>query len=287
MAYATNELPEVTYSSESALAHPGKLVREVFSDLYRCRELIWILFLRDLKAQFRQSYLGYVWLFLPPALTTAVWIFLNSQKVIAVAETDIPYPLFVIIGSVTWQSFVKLVQSPLQSFSAGKPVFMKIKVPPEAFIAAGALRAVFELFIYILVLIPAFILMEVIPPWQIILLPVVVFSLVVSGTSLGLLLVPLGSLYSDFQQAIPLVMGFLMYLCPVVYPPPTSGVAATAMAWNPMTPLLMCMRNILTTGNLDGFAGLLTMMTVSACLIFLALCGIRIVMPHLVARMGM
>ena len=287
MAYATNELPEVTYSSESALAHPGKLVREVFSDLYRCRELIWILFLRDLKAQFRQSYLGYVWLFLPPALTTAVWIFLNSQKVIAVAETDIPYPLFVIIGSVTWQSFVKLVQSPLQSFSAGKPVFIKIKVPPEAFIAAGALRAVFELFIYILVLIPAFILMEVIPPWQIILLPVVVFSLVVSGTALGLLLVPLGSLYSDFQQAIPLVMGFLMYLCPVVYPPPTSGLAATAMAWNPMTPLLMCMRNILTTGNLDGFAGLLTIMTVSACLIFLALCGIRIVMPHLVARMGM
>ncbi len=287
MAYATNELPEVTYSSESALAHPGKLVREVFSDLYRCRELIWILFLRDLKAQFRQSYFGYVWLFLPPALTTAVWIFLNSQKVIAVAETDIPYPLFVIIGSVTWQSFVKLVQSPLQSFSAGKPVFMKLKVPPEAFIAAGALRAVFELCIYILVLIPAFILMEVIPPWQIILLPVVLFSLVISGTALGLLLVPLGSLYSDFQQAIPLVMGFLMYLCPVVYPPPTSGLAATAMAWNPVTPLLTGMRNVLTTGNLDGFSGLLTIMTVSACLIFLALCGIRIVMPHLVARMGM
>ena len=287
MAYATNELPEVTYSSESALAHPGKLVREVFSDLYRCRELIWILFLRDLKAQFRQSYLGYVWLFLPPALTTAVWIFLNSQKVIAVAETDIPYPLFVIIGSVTWQSFVKLVQSPLQSFSAGKPVFMKIKVPPEAFIVAGALRALFELFLYVLVLIPAFVFLGAVPPWEIIFLPLVLLSLVFAGTALGLLLVPLGSLYSDFQQAIPLVMGFLMYLCPVVYPPPTSGLAATAMAWNPISVILTCMRNVLTTGSIDNFPALIAITLISASFIVTTLCGVRVVMPHLVARMGM
>ena len=283
----TTDLPEVVYSPESPLSNPGKLVREVFHDLYRCRELIWILFMRDLKAQFRQSYLGYVWLFLPPVMTTAVWMFLNSQKVIAVADTGMPYPLFVITGSVIWQTFVKLLQSPLQAFNAGKPVFMKLKVPPEAFIAAGTARAAFDFLIYAIVLIPAFVLFKVVPPWTIMLIPVTTIALFALGTACGLLLVPFGSLYSDIQQAVPIIMGFLMYMAPVVFPPPESGLAATAIAWNPMTPILMSTRELLTTGSMEYLVPMLLLLPVSCCVIFACMIGINVVMPHLVARMGM
>ncbi len=218
----TSNLSLVVYSPESPLSNPRKLIKEVFYDLYRCRELIGILFQRDLKAQFRQSYLGYVWLFLPPVLTTAVWLFLNGQKVITIRDTGMPYPVFVIIGSVVWQTFTKLLQSPLQSFNAGKPVFMKLKVPPEAFIAAGTARAAFEFLIYAITLIPVFLVFRIIPPWTVVLIPIVILSLFALGTALGMLLVPFGSLYSDIQQAVPVLMGFLMYMAPVVYPPPKS-----------------------------------------------------------------
>ncbi|MDB4695173.1 ABC transporter permease [bacterium] len=287
MTHATDELPQVTYSPESALAHPGKLVGEIFTDLYRCRELIWILFLRDLKAQFRQSILGYVWLFLPPAMTTAVWLFLNSQKVIEISDSGMPYPIFVILGSVIWQTFVKLVQSPLQAVNAGKPVFMKLKVPPEAFIAAGTARATFECLIYVLTIIPVLLVFKTVPPWTVVLLPVVLFSLFTLGTALGLLLVPLGSLYSDVQQAVPTLMGFLMYMAPVVYPPPTSGLASYVIAWNPMTPILMSARELTVTGSFENFMQMLLLIPISLIVIFCCLVGIRVVMPHLVARMGM
>jgi lipopolysaccharide transport system permease protein len=287
-AVSSPEIPPVViYSPESPLANPGKLVREVFGDLVRCRELIWILFMRDLKAQFRQSYLGYVWLFLPPVMTTAVWLFLSSQRVISVSDTGMPYALFVIIGSVVWQTFVKLLQSPLQSFNAGKPVFMKLKVPPEAFIAAGTARAVFEFLIYTVVLIPAFIVFKVVPPWTIVLVPLVILALLALGTALGLLLVPFGSLYSDIQQAVPILMGFLMYMAPVVYPPPTSGIAALIIAWNPMTPILTSFRDLLTTGSLDDLLPTLITLSISCGIIFLCMLALRVVMPHLVARMGM
>lgn len=243
--------------------------------------------MRDLKAQFRQSYLGYVWLLLPPILTTAVWIFLNSQKVIAVEDTGIPYPLFVIIGSVIWQTFVKLLQNPLQAFSAGKPVFMKLKVPPEAFIAAGTARAAFEFLIYAIVLIPVLFIFKVIPPWTIILLPLVITSLFALGTAIGLLLVPFGSLYSDVQQSIPVLMGFAMYLAPVVYPPAKTGLAASAIGWNPMTPILMGARDVLTTGSTDHMLYLTCLLPISFTVIFACMLGIRVVMPHLVSRMGM
>lgn len=284
---STDSLPEVVYSPESPLSNPGRLVKEVFHDLYRCRELIWILFQRDLKAQFRQSYLGYVWLFLPPLTTTGVWLFLNSQRVIAVGETGIPYPLFVIIGSVVWQTFVKLLLNPLSAFNGGKPVFMKLKVPPEAFIAAGSARAVFEFMIYGVVLVPAFFVYRMVPPWTIMLVPLVIAALFALGTALGLLLVPLGSLYSDIQQAIPILMGFLMYMAPVVYPPPESGLAATIININPVTPILSCMRDFLTTGSLEHLVPMLLLLPISCLITFLSMLMLRVVMPHLVARMGM
>lgn len=284
---ASPSLPVTTYTPESPLANPGVLVKDVFQDLWRCRELIWILFVRDLKAQFRQSYLGYVWLFLPPVMTTAVWLFLNGQGVIEISDTGIPYPLFVIIGSVIWQTFVKLLQCPLKAFGSGKSVFMKIKVPPEAFIAAGTARAVFEFFIYTIVLIPAFILFQVMPPWTIVLAPLGVLSLFALGTAIGLLLVPLGSLYTDIQQALPVMLGFFMYLAPVVYPPPDTGLAASVIAWNPMTPILMGTRDLLTTGSTEFLYPIPVILMFSSGGIFLATVGLRVVMPHLVARMGM
>ena len=60
------DLPVVVDSPESPLSEPDKLVRDIAADFWKSRELIWILFMRDLKAQFRQSYFGYVWLFAAP-----------------------------------------------------------------------------------------------------------------------------------------------------------------------------------------------------------------------------
>ncbi|WP_164103344.1 ABC transporter permease [Candidatus Laterigemmans baculatus] len=287
LAVASSAMPEIVYSPDSPLTHPWRLIRQVVADLLRCRELIWVLFLRDLKAQFRQSLLGYVWLFMPPIVTTLVWLFLHSQRVVSISDPGIPYPVFVIIGSIVWQTFVKLLQSPVAAFNAGKPVFMKLKVPVEAFIAAGTARAIFEFFIYAIVLVPVFVIYQVVPPWTIALTPVVILAIFAIGTALGVLLVPFGSLYTDVQQAIPVLMAFLMYMAPVVYPPPEHGIAGLLIRYNPMTPILMGSRDLLTTGSLEHLPAILIVIPISLSVGFVSLVVVRIVMPHLVARMGM
>ncbi len=280
-------LKRVTYNAESVVANPAQLVKDICMEMHAFRGLIWILFLRDLKAQFRQSYFGYLWLLLPPALITGVWLFLNSQKVMVVAETNIPYPLFVIIGSVIWQTFVKLIQAPMTAFEQGRPVFMKLKVPPMAFIAAGTARALFDFAIYAAVLVPVFVAFRTVPPWTAILMPLVVLSLVSIGTAIGLLLAPLGSLYTDLRIAVPILLGFLMYMAPVVYPPPQSGIASVVVAYNPMTPILMCARDVLTTGSLEFLPATCLIFAFSSGLAMIGMIGLRVTMPHLVARMGM
>ena len=69
------------YTPESPLRHPGRLLRALLRDLLAARELAWRLFVRDLSANYRQTYLGYIWAFLPPLLASATFIFLQSQGI--------------------------------------------------------------------------------------------------------------------------------------------------------------------------------------------------------------
>ncbi len=68
------------------------------------------------------------------------------------------------------------------------------------------------------------------------LFPVGILSLLLIGTAVGLLITPVGMLYTDIGRAIPLLMQFAMYLTPVVFPDAQGGWAATLFELNPLTP---------------------------------------------------
>lgn len=283
----TAELPVVVYSPESPLAHPFKLVTEICTDLWRCRELTWILFTRDLKAQYRQSYLGYVWLFIPVISTTVVWMFLNSTQVIQVAETPIPYPAYVMLGSMIWGLFTASVNQPMASFSEGQSVFMKLKVPPEAFILSGLSKIVFDVLIRMLVLIPVFIALGIRPAATFWLFPFGMACTAILGMSIGVLLIPIGSLYSDVGRLVSTGMAFGMYITPVVYPPPTSGWAAAIVDWNPLTAVVMATRDWLTIGHSSYANEFLVISLIAMFAGILGLVVFRTVLPRLIERMGM
>ena len=60
------------------------------------------MFVRDTKAAYRQSLLGYLWIILPPGANTLVWVFLNSQNIVKIDSGAVPYALFVLTGTVLW-----------------------------------------------------------------------------------------------------------------------------------------------------------------------------------------
>ena len=283
----SSALPVVTYSPESALVHPGKLVVEIFSDLWRCRELTWILFTRDLKAQYRQSYFGYIWLFVPVISTTIVWMFLNSTQVIQVAETPIPYPAYVMLGTMIWGVFTSAVGQPFASFQAGQSIFMKLKVPPEAFILAGMSKIIFELLIRIIVLVPVFIVLKIVPATTFWLFPVGLAAAVLIGAAIGFMIIPLGSLYSDVSRLVSTALGFGMYLTPIVYPPPASGWSSVIVQWNPMTAVVMVTRDWLTLGHSAFLMPFLVTTMIAAVALLAGIVVFRVVLPLLVERMGM
>ena len=274
------------YTPEPLLRHPVVMLREIAQDVWAGRELAWRLFLRDLRAGYRQTLLGYVWAFLPPLVAAATFIFLQSQGITRIEVVGISYAAFALIGTLLWQIFVDALVSPSASFGAAKAMLVKINFPREAVLIGGFYMVMFNALIR-LVLIAAVVIFWCIPVGpSVAFLPVALFGLVAAGFALGLFITPISSLYGDAARAIPIVAGFWMLLTPVVYPPQIGGIAGWLATWNPISPLIITARECLTAQSLSVLGPFFIVTVGSLLLILVGLIGFRIAMPHLIERMG-
>ncbi len=280
-------LPRRIYTPGSPLQQPGALIKDLVVDLVRGRELAWRLFVRDLNAQYRQSFFGYIWVFLPPLAASLTFIWLQRQGIVNVDTGAVPYGLFALTGTLLWQTFVDAIVAPMLASQQAKPILSKINFPREAILLSGLYGVLFSLAVR-LVLVMALVLY-----WGISInaslawFPFALMGLISLGFALGLLLTPLAMLYTDISKGIYLIAQFWMLLSPVLYPfnAEGHGLAQRFMWFNPVAPLLETARSSLLGGPLAG-QGMCIGISLGALLVVaMGLISYRIAMPHLVARM--
>lgn len=258
----------------------------MFADLWLARELAWRLAVRDISAQYRQALLGLAWALLLPLVNTVTWIFLNSTGIVAVADTTLPYPVYVFTGTMLWQIFTEAFQAPNRQVNQAKAMLSKVNFPHEAIVLSGLLQTGFNALIKIGLLIPAILVLGVYPDWGILFFPLGVLSLMLAGTALGLLLTPVGALYSDVDKGTMLVTQFWMYITPVVFALPETGLTATLFRLNPLTPLILTSRDWLT-GFMPHFLSNFALVNLVMLLIlFIGWVVYRVSMPILIERMN-
>lgn len=264
----------------------GALLKASLKDLFQSRFLARQLAERDIKAQYRQSYLGILWAFIPPLATAFVWVFLNSSGTIKLSDTGVPYPVYAFSGTLIWSIIVASINSPLQSTQSAKGLLTKINFPKEALVLSGIYKLLFDSAIKIMLLVVLVLAFGVGLHASLLLLPFAVFGAVLFGTSIGLLITPLGLLYKDIGKMISFGMQFLMYVTPVVYSIPDSGLMKTIMTYNPITPLILTARDLIvgmTPEHLNYFGIVLLCSVPFLCL---GLVIYRIAIPIIVERLS-
>ncbi|MBD2205922.1 ABC transporter permease [Calothrix sp. FACHB-1219] len=281
-----SQLKEVIYTPESRLRNPKQLAQQMWRDLLASRELAWRLLVRDISAQYRQSFLGIAWAFLPPIIMAAGFTLAHDAKVINIQNTDLPYPAYVLFSTALWQTFVEAVNGPVQAVIAAKPVLARVNFPREALILAK-LGEVFFNFAIKLILIVAFFLWWKIPvSWTVILAPVALIHLILLGTFFGILLAPLGILYQDISRGLTLITSFWLFLTPVVYPVPKQGIFSILVQLNPVTPLLVTTRELATTGIISNPAGFWVVSAITILGLIITWITFRLAMPFVVERVS-
>jgi lipopolysaccharide transport system permease protein len=255
-----SELPITVYTPDSRLQHPARMLREMFGDLWAGRELAWRLAVRDISAQYRQAFLGLLWVFILPLANTLTWIFLQGSGMVRLSETALPYAVYVFTETMLWAIFMEALNAPLKQTESARSMLAKLNFPREALIVSGIYQTLFNAAIKI--------------------------GLLLVGTAISLLLTPVGLLYTDIGRGLPLVMPLLMYVTPVVFPMPQAGWAATLVELNPLSPLILTARDWLTGVPPEFLGAFVVVNLLTLGLLLLVWVVYRLAMPILIERMS-
>lgn len=271
-------MSETIYTAEAALRHPSRFAAAAVQDLRQSPAVAWRLVRSGVQARHRRAWLGYLWLLLPTLGTTAVWSYVQSRRIVNIPASEVPYPVYVLAGTILWQLFVDALNAPLQQLTASRALITRSRVPHEALILAGLMETLFNCAVRLIVLLPVMLYFGIPLRASLTLLPVGIAALALFGLALGVAVAPIGLLYDDVGRAITLVTALWFFLTPILYP------ARGMMLWNPLTPLVDATRGWIIGGSADSRFTLVFALTIP--LLLAAWLFVRLARPHVVARLG-
>jgi lipopolysaccharide transport system permease protein len=277
---------QIVYTPESRVRHPLLLFKEMWRDLLASRELAWRLLVRDISAQYRQSLLGVFWAFVPPVVTALGLVLARNTGVVNIAETDLPYPAYVMFSMALWQTFVEALNCPIAAVGGAKSMLAKINFPREAIVLAKLGEVFFNFGIKLILILGLFLWFRIPITWSVLLAPVALVHLVILGTAIGLLLAPIGALYGDVSKLLALAIAPWLLLTPVIYPVPKGGWFGVIVNFNPVTPLLVTTRELATTGIVSDPVGFWVVSGITLLGLLVAWVMYRLAMPFIVERMS-
>jgi len=263
-----------------------KLFKGVLKGFVDGRELAWRLFLRDLKVSYMRSALGFLWVFLPPLATASVWIFLNARRVVAIQDTPMTYSAFAVCGTMLWSLFAEATVKPMQRYQGAMGIMSKLNFPREAIALAAIYDLTFSFLVKMTLLISMLWIFGYPPTLLFIPALVVAFLLMMVGFSFGLLLSPVGLLYSDIGRGLAVALPFAMYLLPVIYPLSHSQQLSIWQKLNPITPFLEYSRSLMGGYEFHFQSELILVSIVMIFILLVSQIMIRVSLPIIIERSG-
>lgn len=277
---------EVIYQSGSPLRSPRSLIRSIVRDLVASRELAWRLLVRNISARYRQTLLGYFWAIFPPLATTAIWLFLTRQNVVSVDSGDVSYPVFLVTGTILWQTFVDAIQIPIRVISESKQMLAKINFPRESLVLTAVGECLFNFLIRLVILVVAYWYLGFVPATTLPFALIGVVAIMALGMAIGILLSPFALLYQDVSNGLVLIMQIWMYATPVIYAPRESGIMAVVNRVNPISPALTQTRDWILTGQASFLLPSSIVFAITLLSITVGFVLYRVALPRAIERLS-
>jgi len=193
-------------------------------ELWHYRYLWWYFASDALKAMYRRTKLGWLWLVF--RVTAPVGISaLIFGGLLGVASNGPPYFLFFACGMTTWILFERSLLVVTRSLERNRKLVTKVYFPRMILPLSGVAPGLLYLFILLLVIVGTVVYHRrregiwyiTLRPELLVAVVSVVFTLVFT-VSVGLWTSVLQARYPDVRQGIRYLMPFWMYFTPIIYP---------------------------------------------------------------------
>jgi lipopolysaccharide transport system permease protein len=186
-------------------------------ELWRYRELLWFLALRDLKVRYKQTALGVAWAVIQPLFTMLVFsVFFGALA--KIPSDGVPYPLFVLVGLLPWQLFAYALTQSSNSLVAEQRVITKVYFPRLVVPLASVVSGLADLAVAFVLVLLFLVGYGVTPSWNLLAVPLLVLFALATALAVGLWLAALNVQFRDVRYTVPFLTQIWMFLTPVAYP---------------------------------------------------------------------
>ena len=214
--------------------------------LPRYRGLIQTLVVRELKARYRGSVLGYLWSFINPLLLLLIYSFVFTIVIPNRDPLAQPYALFMFCGILPWTWFSASLSEASNSLIANGNLIKKVLFPAEVLPIVSVLANMVHFFLGLPIL-AAFLIwyQRPIDVVQLLWFPVVVFVQLVFTTGLALILAALTVHFRDIKDILSNLLTLWFFATPIIYTWMMMREYMGYLNWNPFTHLAISYQEIL------------------------------------------
>jgi lipopolysaccharide transport system permease protein len=192
----------------------GKTDREYFRDLWRYRELFYVLAWRDISVRYKQTVVGIAWALVRPALSALVFTVVFG-KLGKFPSGGLPYPLLVLSGMLPWQLFSSSLSESGNSLISNSGLITKVYFPRLIIPGSSLVTSLVDFTISLAMLAVVMIAYGIAPTWRVVFLPFFVTLAICTAAGFGIWIAALNVRYRDFAFLVPFVVQLGLYVSPV------------------------------------------------------------------------
>ncbi len=230
------------------------------AEVWKYRDLLRMLVLRDFVTIYKQTLLGPIWFFIQPIFTVLIYTFIFGEFA-GISTDGLPKILFYLSGTVLWNYFADCFNKTATVFKDNQNVFGKVYFPrlisPLSIVVSGLLKLGVQLLLLLgfLLFYHFFTEVQLKIHLELLLLPCLIILMAALSLGLGMIITSLTTKYRDLVFLLQFGIQLLLYATPVIYP--LSSVPEKyqwIIILNPMTSIIETFKyGVLGTGIFSWF----------------------------------
>ncbi len=207
--------------------------------LWKSREVIRTLAEREVRARYKQAFLGVAWAVITPVVLMIVFS-LFVRRVAQVDTRGAPYPLFSYLGLLPWTFFSAALSQGGQSLVSNSNLLNKVYCPREVFPLGSVIVATLDTLIATVILGVLFVVTTFMPAPTLFWVPVLLVIQVAFTVGVTLTVAAVLVYLRDLRHALPIILQLGLFATPVAW-----GIEVVPREWqlvysalNPLGPVI-------------------------------------------------
>jgi lipopolysaccharide transport system permease protein len=214
-------------------------MKEELRELYRYRELLYMITYRDIKVRYKQSVMGLLWAILMPIMIVSAGIVVRYAYALASGKAlqtgDIAS---VAVKSLPWAFLVSSIRFSSTSLINNQNLVTKVYFPKEIFPVAAVMASLFDFLIASGALVIFLLVIQIGWSSQLVWIPLLLVLMVVLAIGIGMVVSAASLFFRDVKYVVEVLLTFGIFFTPVLFDVRMLGSKGQWLLLNPVAPIL-------------------------------------------------